>query len=80
MRVFDPIKDINNSSRVLDKGEWPSFHDAEIHTIDFWRGDIRPEDDSWVGPTLKIKVELCAIQFPYIICLLYTSPSPRDRG
>ena len=34
-------------------------------------------------PTIPVKVDLSGVQIfdgPIYICLLYTSPSPRDRG
>lgn len=37
-------------------GGWPSFHDAEVITIDLWRGDICPERESWVGPVLTARI------------------------
>jgi len=39
-------------------GEWPSFHDAEITDLHFWRGRLKPGDwdDENVMPVLTLKV------------------------
>jgi hypothetical protein len=41
-------------------GGWPSFHDAEIVDLHFWRGDVKPGD--WDGrnifPVLTIKIRV----------------------
>jgi hypothetical protein len=67
--MFNPIYEVENSNCILDGGSWPTFHDAEIINIDFWRGDVRPDDDVWTGPVIKIKVELCALESPYVVNL-----------
>src|SRR3954465_12653228 len=36
-------------------GRWPSFHDAEIHELHFWRGDVDPDRESYVFPVLTVK-------------------------
>ena len=71
MKQFDPISSIENSALILDGGEWPSFHDAEIHELKLWRGDVRPEDDVWIGPLLEMTFELCALKDPYIVVLAF---------
>jgi len=71
MEEFDPIKHIENSNLSLDNGEWPTFHDAEVHNINIWRGDIRPEDNVWIGPVVEATFELCALQYPYIVSLKF---------
>src|SRR5262249_24538800 len=39
-------------------GSWPSFHDAEIVELHFWRGDIQPDKDRWIVPVLTMKLVL----------------------
>ena len=38
MKEFDPIKHIENSNLALDGGQWPNFHDAEVHNLNIWGG------------------------------------------
>ncbi len=71
MKEFNPIEDIENSKFALDKGNWPNFHDAEIHNLNIWRGDVRPEDDVWIGPVIEITLELCALKNPYMVILKF---------
>ena len=71
MKEFDPVKQIGRSELVLDNGSWPNFHDAEVHTLNIWRGDVRPEDDVWVGPVIEASFELCALQYPYKVSLRF---------
>lgn len=39
-------------------GEWPSFHDAEVVEMNFWRGRIYPGDwdDRNVFPVITVKI------------------------
>lgn len=39
-------------------GCWPSFHDAEVLELHFWRGDVDPDRDSYVFPVLTVKIHL----------------------
>ena len=71
MKTFDPVLHVDNSQLILDRGEWPNFHDAELHTLNIWRGDVRPEDDVWTGPVIEVSFELCALQYPYIVVLKF---------
>lgn len=71
MEEFDPIKHIDNSNLALDSGEWPNFHDAEVHNLNIWRGDVRPEDNVWIGPVVEASFELCALQFPYMVLMKF---------
>lgn len=66
MKPFDPLSDVENGHLVLDEGQWPSFHDAEVHDLRVWRGDIRPEDNVWTGPVIEAAFELCALRDPFI--------------
>ena len=71
MNQFDPLRDIDNSELILDHGEWPNFHDAEVHHLNMWRGDIRPDDRVWIGPVIEASFELCALKTPYIAVLKF---------
>jgi len=71
LKEFNPIEDIENSNFALDGGEWPSFHDAEIHKLSIWRGDLRPDDDVWIWPVIEITLELCAGRNPYRVVLKF---------
>lgn len=71
MIKFDPIRDVENSEVILDNGEWPNFHDAEVHNLNMWRGDIRPEDNVWIGPVIEVSFELCALKAPYMAVLKF---------
>ena len=71
MTHFDPIRDIENSDIILDSGEWPNFHDAEVHNLNMWRGDVRPDDNVWIGPVIEASFELCALKNPYIAVLKF---------
>ena len=55
MKSFDPVVEIELCSLLLDSsGCWPSFHDAEVYSVSFWSGDIRPDEDIWIGPQLTV--------------------------
>jgi hypothetical protein len=71
MQVFNPATDIENSQLILDDGEWPNFHDSEVLNLNIWRGDVRPEDNVWIGPVIEITFELCALKEPFITMLRF---------
>lgn len=71
MKKFDPITDIKNCQAILDNGAWPNFHDAIVYSLNFWRGDLRPENDVWVLPTIDPSLELDAVEFPYVVDLRF---------
>ena len=71
MKIFDPVTNIENSQLILDQGVWPNFHDAEVHNLNIWRGDVRPNDHVWIGPQIEVSFELCALQFPYLVALKF---------
>jgi len=71
MKKFDPIKDVEDSHLILDHGDWPNFHDAEVHYLNIWRGDVRPDDNVWIGPVIEASFELCALEKPYIAVLKF---------
>jgi hypothetical protein len=63
MEAFDPAAHVRGSELVLGPdGSWPEFHDAEVHRLNIWRGDMRPDDDVWVGPQIVATIETTAIQ------------------
>jgi hypothetical protein len=68
---FDPLKEVQDGAIVLDDGRWPNFHDSEVHTLNIWRGDIRPENNVWIGPVIDVTFELCALKKPYIVVLRF---------
>jgi hypothetical protein len=37
-------------------GYWPSFHDAEVIELHFWRGDVDTERERYVFPVLTVKL------------------------
>ena len=39
-------------------GYWPSFHDAEVHELNFRRREIETERNIYVFPVLKVKIHL----------------------
>jgi Immunity protein 50 len=39
-------------------GYWPSFHDAEVHALNFRRSEIETERNIYVFPVLKVKIHL----------------------
>ena len=71
MKEFNPIEEVEDSDFVLDSGKWPNFHDAEIHNLSIWRGDVQPDDDVWIGPVIVITLELCALKNPYMVILKF---------
>ena len=71
MKDFDPLKSVENCHLILDKGEWPNFHDAEVHNLNIWRGDVRPDDNVWIGPVIELSFELCALEKPFIAVLKF---------
>lgn len=57
MKSFDPCAAIENASVLLERnGEWPSFHDAEVYSTLIWSGDVRPEDNIWIGPEITVSI------------------------
>jgi hypothetical protein len=39
-------------------GFWPSFHDAEVLELHFWRGDIQTDKGIYNFPVLTLKIHL----------------------
>ena len=71
MTEFNPVEAVENSHLILDHEEWPNFHDAEVEYLNIWRGDVRPDDNVWVGPVIEASFELCALKNPYIAILKF---------
>src|SRR5690349_5815598 len=71
MTDFNPIVDVENCTAILDNGEWPNFHDAIVYSLNFWRGDMRPDDNVWVAPTIDASFELAALERPYVVDLRF---------
>lgn len=69
MNPFDPLTAVDDSRLILDHGAWPNFHDAEVHYLDIWRGDVRPDVGVWIGPRIEAAFELCALRRPYLAVL-----------
>ena len=56
MRIESFIKDSQKLTSLF--GGWPSFHDAEVVDLHFWRGDVKQGnwDDRNILPVLTIKM------------------------
>jgi hypothetical protein len=67
MEPFNPIANVENAHALLDHGEWPSFHDAIVYSLNFWRGDMRPDENIWVAPTIDATFALDALEHPYVV-------------
>ncbi len=61
---FDPLVHIKNVQLAVIDGQWPSFNNAEIHRLDFWKGDWRPEDGVYVSMQLVIDFEIKVFDRP----------------
>jgi hypothetical protein len=42
-----------------------------VHNLNIWRGDVRPDEDIWIGPIIEASFELCALEKPYIAILKF---------
>lgn len=69
---FDPGEYIQGHELIAVDGDWPNFHDAEVHFISFWKGDVRPEDQVWIGPRIEIDFELCALEKPFFVKMAFS--------
>lgn len=62
MESFDPTKHIENANLLCEADEsWPSFHDANVYTVNIWHGDLRPENDIWIGPQIEVSLGLSSL-------------------
>lgn len=52
------IKGSEKLTRIY--GGWPSFHDAEVVELQYWRGDVKPGDwdDRNIFPVLTAKIHI----------------------
>lgn len=76
MEPFDPTRHVVGAECILDvERQWPNFHDAKVHTLRFWRGDLRPDDRVWVFSVIDATIELAALEFPYLVDLRFHSCS-----
>jgi hypothetical protein len=59
---FDPMRHVENAGIACDReGVWPAFHDARIYTLNIWHGDLRPDDNIWIGPQIDVTLGLLAL-------------------
>ena len=57
--MADVASFIQASQKLTDIfGYWPSFHDAEIIDLRFWRGDVDAEGKRYVFPVLTVKLHV----------------------
>ena len=71
MKTFNLLEHVEDTPLVLDNGQWSNFHDAEVHKLSIWRGDVRPDDNVWIGTAIEASFELCALQKPCIAVLKF---------
>jgi len=73
MNDFNPLEVVTNSELIAVDGLWPSFHDAEIHHFNYWKGDMGSDEDVWEGPDIVLDLELCALENPFFVKLRFSS-------
>lgn len=72
MDKVDPKTIVAGNEKILDdNGEWPNFHDAEVLDLHIWRGDMRPDDNVYIGPQITIKLDLIALEKPFVVVLRF---------
>ena len=50
------------------------------YSMDYTSADFQfLEEQSWINDFIKFKLGIDGISILFIVCLLYTSPSPRDQ-
>lgn len=50
---------IDDSKKLTDIfGYWPSFHDAEVLELTFWRGDVEPDANRYIFPVLNVSLHV----------------------
>ena len=54
------IEELIEGSEKLTKifGYWPTFHDAEVHELNLWRGDVEPDAGQYIFPALSVSLHL----------------------
>lgn len=59
MEWFDPSPIIKNSNKITEIfGCWPTFHDAEIHSLTLSGGVVDPCEPGCESPMLDLKIHL----------------------
>jgi Immunity protein 50 len=59
MECFDPSPIIKNSNKITDIfGYWPTFHDAEVHSLSLSGGVVDPCVPGCESPMLDLKIHL----------------------
>jgi hypothetical protein len=71
LKEFNPIEAVEDCHLILDNDQWPNFHDAEVHRLNIWRGDVRPDEKVWIGTTIEASFELCALKCPYMVTIKF---------
>jgi hypothetical protein len=62
VEYFDPSVVILNSKRITDIfGYWPTFHDAEVHSLSLSGGVVDPCEPGCESPMLDMKIHLWEI-------------------
>jgi hypothetical protein len=57
--MSDPSSQILGAEKLTSIfGRWPSFHDAEVLELHFWRGHIATEANVYDFPVLIAKIHL----------------------
>ncbi len=68
-------KYISNYALLLDKGEWPNFHDAEIISVNYCTNVYEADDKGYltlnIGPSVTVTLELVALEEPYVLILKF---------
>ena len=68
MEAFDPIRHIAGSSIILEPdGTWPSFYESEVYSINFSRGNFRPDDSVYISPVIEASIEMTTNETPYVV-------------
>jgi Immunity protein 50 len=57
---MEPVESLIIGSERLTSifGYWPSFHDAEVIELHFWRGDVEPDAKRYIFPVLTVKLHV----------------------
>jgi len=57
---MENIESLIQGSEKLTRifGYWPSFHDAEIIDLHFWRGVVEPDQGRYDFPVLTLKIHV----------------------
>ncbi len=60
MNAEPPIETLIEDSDKLSNifGYWPTFHDAEVLDLHFWRGDVPPDAGRYEFPVFSVKLHV----------------------